>query len=51
MMFLIVISLIVALVGLSMMSNATAGVGLIAFACYLAILARIEQASKVKKES
>ena len=36
-----------ALTGLTRLTEATLGVGLIAFACYLAILARIAQASFV----
>lgn len=38
-------SLLMAFAGLGKMTEATVGVGLMAFACYLGILARIAQAS------
>lgn len=40
-----------ALTGLTRLTEATLGVGLIAFACYLAILARIAQASFISNRS
>lgn len=43
--FLIVVSLILAAIGLLFTSNATIGVGLIALACLSGILARIAQAA------
>ena len=43
--FLIAIALLVAAVGVLFLSEATSGVGMIAFACLLGIIARIAQAS------
>lgn len=42
--FLVIVSIIVALLGALSLSKATAGVGMICIACFLAILARIAQA-------
>lgn len=42
--FITLIALPVALLGLVFLTQATTGVGLLAFACFLAILARIDQA-------
>ena len=42
---LVIVALLVAGIGLFMLTQATVGVGLIAGACLLAILARIAQAS------
>lgn len=44
--FLIALAVVAAFVGLMLMSNATSGVGVIAFACFLLILARITQATE-----
>jgi hypothetical protein len=43
---LAVIALLVALAGLISLSQATLGVGLIGFGCFLGILARLVQASQ-----
>lgn len=43
-------SLVAALVGVNKLTNATLGVGLIAFACYLGILTRLLQASLHNRE-
>ena len=50
MVILIIISSIVAVIGLTQTTNVTLGVGLIASACLLAIFARIAQAQKQQKE-
>ena len=42
---LIVLSVVVALIGVFSLSEATVGVGLVALACLLGIFARIAQAS------
>ena len=47
---LIIVSLVVALWGFTMINNATAGVGLICVSCLLAIYARLVQASKHHNE-
>ena len=44
--FLAILGLIVGFIGLMSLSQATLGVGIIAFGCFLAILARIVQADK-----
>ena len=46
---LILVSLLVALVGVLLATQATMGVALVAGACYLAILARIAQAVHLHK--
>lgn len=43
--FLLLAASLFALIGLFMLSNATAGVGLLTAGCFLAIIARIAQAS------
>lgn len=43
--FLLILAFVAAAIGLLSLSQATAGVGIIAFACLLAIAARIAQAS------
>jgi len=45
------LSLFMAFSGISKLSEATVGVGLIALACYLGILARIAQASFISNRS
>jgi hypothetical protein len=47
---LVVLSLLLAVLGLVLMSQATAGVGIIAFGCLVAILARIAQAGRHHNE-
>ena len=47
---LIVVALLVGLIGFGFLSNATSGVGIIAWACLFAILARIAQAAEQHKE-
>ncbi len=42
---LVIIAIIFALLGIAQLSNATLGVGLICFGCFIAILARLVQAS------
>lgn len=42
--FLALVASLVAVIGLLLLSNATSGVGMIAFACFLGILARLAQA-------
>ena len=42
-------SSLMAALGLIFLSNATVGVGLIGFACWLAILARLAQAAQYRK--
>jgi len=42
---LILVSIFFALGGLSMLSNATLGVGLLTFACFLGIMARLAQSA------
>ena len=46
---LIAAALVVALAGVALLSQATTGVGLIAIACLLGILARIAQAAYYRK--
>lgn len=48
---LIVIAVLAALLGLILVSQATAGVAIIAFACLLAIFARIAQAESHHREA
>ena len=48
--FLVIVSIIVGFVGILDLSQATMGVGIIACACLLGILARIAQASKFQNE-
>jgi hypothetical protein len=47
---LVVVSVIAALIGVVSLSNATMGVGFVAGACLLAILARIAQAGEHHRE-
>lgn len=49
--FLIVIATIAGLIGLFSLTKVTLGVGLIAFACLIAILARIAQAGYHREKS
>jgi len=48
---LVALALIIAAAGFLNLSNATLGVGIICFACLLAILARIAQAAEHRKEA
>jgi hypothetical protein len=47
---LVILAVLVGCGGLLFLSNATAGVGIIAFGCLLAILARIAQASDYESD-
>ena len=49
--FLIVLGLLAAAGGLLSLSEATTGVGIIGFGCFLGVLARIAQADKQHKAS
>jgi uncharacterized paraquat-inducible protein A len=48
--FLLVVGTIAVLGGVVMLSNATMGVGVVAFGCFMGICARIAQASQHQKE-
>jgi len=48
--FLGMLMLFLGIVGLSLLSQATVGVGLICFGCILGILARLAQAEKFHKK-
>ena len=50
MVFLIAVSVLVLIGGALTLSQATMGVGLVAVACYLAILARLVQANAAQKD-
>ena len=47
---LIILSIIALVIGVFNLTNATLGAGVIAIACFFAILARIEQANSHHKE-
>lgn len=47
---LVALAIVAALVGLTLLTQATTGVGILAFACFLGILARIVQADALAKK-
>ena len=48
--FLVVVSILAAVIGLFMLSSATWGVGVICLGCFLAVLARLAQAKAYRDE-